>query len=76
VRRILAGLGFIHCDSDLRRELRRVSPAVVPTISVIIGVSLLKEIPGAEQWVGLGFVTIGLLAAILLPGSLGRIASL
>jgi len=49
--------------------------AVVPVISVLMGIPLLHENPSLQQWFGVGVATTGLLAAILLPGLLGRVAS-
>ncbi|MCW5747706.1 MAG: DMT family transporter [Alphaproteobacteria bacterium] len=45
-------------------------PAIVPAVSVLIGIPIVAEIPGTLQWAGLGLVTIGLLTTI---GVLGRL---
>ncbi len=39
-------------------------PALVPAISVVLGIFVVDEMPSTEQWAGLGLVTVGLLAAI------------
>jgi drug/metabolite transporter (DMT)-like permease len=64
---ILAMLGFTHAVRVLGVSRAVFFAAVVPAISVLIGIPALHEIPSAEQWLGLGVVTIGLLAAVLLP---------
>ena len=45
-------------------------PAIVPAISVLVGIPIVGEIPGALQVAGLVLVTIGLLITI---GTLGRV---
>lgn len=45
-------------------------PAVVPAISILIGIPLVGEWPDAAQITGLALVTLGLLAAV---GLLGRV---
>jgi len=45
-------------------------PAIVPAISILIGIPLIGEIPSHTQVVGLGLVSIGLLIAV---GVLGRL---
>lgn len=45
-------------------------PAIVPAISVLVGIPIVGEIPGALQVAGLVLVTIGLLITI---GILGRV---
>jgi drug/metabolite transporter (DMT)-like permease len=47
-------------------------PAIVPAISILIGIPLVGEWPDALQIVGLALVTVGLLAAV---GVLARLAS-
>jgi drug/metabolite transporter (DMT)-like permease len=39
-------------------------PAVVPAVSIVIGIPILGEIPSAEQIVGVVLVTAGLLSAV------------
>ena len=64
---ILATLGFTHAIRVLGVSRAVFFAAVVPAISVLIGIPALHEIPSIEQWSGLGLVTIGLLGAMLLP---------
>lgn len=45
-------------------------PAIVPAISILIGIPLIGEVPSVMQLVGLGLVSIGLLIAI---GTLNRL---
>ena len=45
-------------------------PAIVPAISILIGIPLVGELPDTTQIVGLALVTFGLLAAV---GLLGRV---
>lgn len=47
-------------------------PAIVPAISVLIGIPLVGEFPDASQIAGLVLVTFGIMAAV---GLVGRIAS-
>ncbi len=44
-------------------------PAIVPAVSVLVGIPIVGEIPGVLQTIGLGLVTIGLLTT---TGLLGR----
>ena len=46
-------------------------PAIVPAVSVLLGIPIVGEIPSALQIVGLGLVTLGLLTTV---GGLRRIA--
>jgi drug/metabolite transporter (DMT)-like permease len=39
-------------------------PALIPGLSIVIGIPLAGEIPSVEQWVGLALVTAGLLVAV------------
>ena len=39
-------------------------PAVVPAVSVVLGIPIVGEIPSALQVAGLGLVTLGLLATV------------
>jgi len=39
-------------------------PAIVPAISILIGIPLIGEIPSQLQIVGLGLVSVGLLIAV------------
>lgn len=72
---VLATLGFTHAIRVLDVSRAVFFAAVVPVVSVLIGIPLLHEIPSLKQWLGVGVATTGSLAAILLPGLLGRIAS-
>jgi drug/metabolite transporter (DMT)-like permease len=45
-------------------------PAIVPAVSVLVGIPIVGEIPGGLQIAGLALVTIGLLTTI---GVLGRL---
>jgi len=72
---ILATLGFTHAIRVLGVSRGVIFAAVVPVISVLMGIPLLHENPSLQQWFGVGVATTGLLAAILLPGLLGRVAS-
>ena len=47
-------------------------PAIVPAISIVIGVPLVGEIPDAIQIAGLALVSLGLLAAVGIFGRLVR----
>ena len=47
-------------------------PAIVPAVSVIVGIPIVGEIPGALQVAGLCVVTIGLLVTIGVVGRLRR----
>lgn len=73
---VLATLGFTHAIRVLGVSRGVIFAAVVPVVSVLIGIPLLHEIPGLQQWFGVGLATLGLLAAILLPGLRERIAGL
>lgn len=46
-------------------------PAIVPAVSVVLGIPIVGEIPSALQVAGLGLVTLGLLTTV---GGLRRIA--
>ena len=39
-------------------------PAIVPALSVLVGIPIVREIPGALQIAGLCLVTLGLLTTI------------
>jgi drug/metabolite transporter (DMT)-like permease len=73
---VLATLGFTHAIPVLGVSRGVIFAVVVPVVSVLIGIPLLHEIPSLQQWFGVGIATAGLLAAILLPGLLGRVARL
>lgn len=47
-------------------------PAIVPAISILVGIPLVGELPDSTQIAGLALVTIGLLAAV---GAIGRLAA-
>jgi drug/metabolite transporter (DMT)-like permease len=47
-------------------------PAIVPAVSVLVGIPIVGEIPGPLQIAGLVFVTIGLLITIGMAGRLRR----
>ncbi len=47
-------------------------PAIVPAISILIGIPLVGEWPAPLQIAGLGLVTFGIFAAV---GLIGRFAS-
>ena len=47
-------------------------PAIVPAVSVLVGIPIVGEIPGVLQIAGLGLVTIGLLTT---TGVLGRLVT-
>ena len=64
---VLATLGFTHAVRVLGVSRAVFFAAVVPAISVLIGIPALHEIPSVAQWLGLGVVTLGLMIAILLP---------
>jgi drug/metabolite transporter (DMT)-like permease len=49
-----------------------VFPALVPALSLMIGVPVTGELPTAPQLIGLGVVSIGLLLALDLPTGLSR----
>jgi drug/metabolite transporter (DMT)-like permease len=72
---VLATLGFTHAIRVLGVSHAVFFAAVVPVVSVLIGIPLLHEIPSLQQWLCVGVATTGLLAAILLPDLLGRVAS-
>jgi drug/metabolite transporter (DMT)-like permease len=46
------------------------SPAIVPAVSVLVGIPIVGEIPSVLQTIGLGLVTLGLLTT---TGLLGRL---
>ncbi len=73
---VLATLGFTHAIWALGVSRAVFFAAVVPVVSVLIGIPLLHEIPSLQQWFGVGLATAGLLAAILLPALLGRVVRL
>jgi drug/metabolite transporter (DMT)-like permease len=68
---VLATLGFTHAVRVLGVSRAVFFAAVVPAVSVLIGIPMLYEIPSVEQWLGLGLVTTGLLTAVLLPRLFG-----
>jgi drug/metabolite transporter (DMT)-like permease len=72
VHGILATLGFTHAVRVLGVSRAMFFAAAVPVVSLLIGVPLLHELPTAQQWLGVGLASLGLLAAVLLPGLLGR----
>jgi drug/metabolite transporter (DMT)-like permease len=45
-------------------------PAIVPAVSVLVGIPIVGEVPGPLQIAGLVFVTIGLLITIGMAGRL------
>jgi drug/metabolite transporter (DMT)-like permease len=70
---ILATLGFTHAVRVLGVSRAVFFAAVVPAVSVVIGIPLLHEIPSLQQWIGVGLATIGLLGAVLLPRLFARL---
>ena len=42
-------------------------PAMAPTMAILIAIPVLGELPGALQWAGLGFATLGLVIALRRP---------
>jgi len=75
LRGVLAILGFTHAIRVLGVGRAVLFAAVVPVVSVLVGIPLLHEIPTLQQWLGVGIATTGLLAAIPLSGLLARVAS-
>jgi drug/metabolite transporter (DMT)-like permease len=47
-------------------------PAIVPALSVLLGIPIVGEIPGMLQVAGLALVTLGLLTTVGAPGLLAR----
>ncbi|HEY1797931.1 MAG TPA: DMT family transporter [Stellaceae bacterium] len=72
---VLATLGFTHAIRVLGVSRAVFFAAVVPVVSVLIGIPLLHEIPSLQQWLGVGVATVGLLATILLPSLFRRVVA-
>ena len=64
VQAVITIMAYSRAISILGVSRAVLFPAIVPAISIMIGIPLLGEIPNALQIVGLLFVSLGLLVAI------------
>ena len=62
---ILATLGFTHAIRVLGVSRAVLFATVDPVVAVLIGIPILHELPTAQQWLGVGLATAGLLATVL-----------
>jgi drug/metabolite transporter (DMT)-like permease len=61
---VLGIIGYSHAIRVLGVSRAVLFPASVPAVSILVGIPLLGEIPGAEQILGFVLVSVGLLTAV------------